>query len=291
MARKQITALVEELRSWLPNYDHGPDSFPTTFYRVLASLPGGEELEDMGYEPMGGIGWHEADLLGRVLEAIQGKHDVEDLVQGLIREEGEEAEEMREAPRTRQDARTKLFDAMDRYGADSQQAYAAVESAVSQKQKRELESARIARSKEEQRRTFPDRNEEVREDRTGRVDRDKIQRALAYVHHHERSSSSRGQQIGRAEAAKQAIRIEGLNDAEASILLNSLHVKSGEVREDRTEGVRIEHSARDKRWYVQWGGSGTGEPPRTKGFPTESAAKRFAAQVRRDIRMERTGYR
>lgn len=111
------------------------------------------------------------------------------------------------------------------------------------------------------------------------------------MHYHERSSSSRGQQIGRAEAAKQAIRIEGLNDAEASILLNSLHVKSGEVREDRTEGVRIEHSARDKRWYVQWGGSGTGEPPRTKGFSTESAAKRFAAQVRRDIRMERTGYR
>ena len=67
--------------------------------------------------------------------------------------------------------------------------------------------------------------------------------------------------------------------------------RNEEAREDRTEGVRIEHSARDKRWYVQWGGSGTGEPPRTKGFPTESAAKRFAAQVRRDIRMERTGYR
>ena len=100
MPRKQIVDLIAELRSWLPNYDHGPDSFPTTFYRVLASLPGGEELEDMGYEPMGGIGWHEADLLGRVLEAIQGKDDVEDLVQGLIREEGEEAEEMREAPRS-----------------------------------------------------------------------------------------------------------------------------------------------------------------------------------------------
>jgi hypothetical protein len=88
--QKHIQDLIEELRSWLPNYDHGPKSFPTTFYRIIASLPGGEELEDMGYEPMEGIGWHEADLLGRVLEAIQNKGDVEDLVAGLTREEEEE---------------------------------------------------------------------------------------------------------------------------------------------------------------------------------------------------------
>lgn len=96
--RKPIAELIEELRSWLPNYDHGPDSFPNTFYRIIASLPGGEELEDIGYEPMPGIGWHEADLLGRVLEAIENKRDVEDLVAGLIREEGEEVEEVREQP-------------------------------------------------------------------------------------------------------------------------------------------------------------------------------------------------
>lgn len=93
--RKPIAELIEELRSWLPNYDHGPDSFPNTFYRIIASLPGGEELEDIGYEPMPGIGWHEADLLGRVLVEIQGKHDVEDLVQGLIRDEEGEVEETR----------------------------------------------------------------------------------------------------------------------------------------------------------------------------------------------------
>lgn len=98
-ARKKIQDLIAELRSWLPNYDHGPDSFPTTFYRILASLPGGDELEDMGYEPMGGIGWHEADLLGRVLEGIQDKRDVEDLVKGLMSEEEENVGEMREAPR------------------------------------------------------------------------------------------------------------------------------------------------------------------------------------------------
>ena len=109
MARKKITDLIEELRSWLPNYDHGPDSFPHTLFRILVSLPGGDELEDMGYEPMPGIGWKEADLLGQVLEAIQDKSDVEDLVAGLTREEEEgevgEARQMRAVtPRRRMHA-------------------------------------------------------------------------------------------------------------------------------------------------------------------------------------------
>jgi hypothetical protein len=94
--RKAIADLIEELRSWLPNYDHGPNDYPTTLYRILAGLPGGDQLEDMGYEPLGGLGWQEADQLGRVLEAIQDKRDVEDLVAGLTQEEGEgEVEEAR----------------------------------------------------------------------------------------------------------------------------------------------------------------------------------------------------
>ena len=92
MARKKIQDMIQELRSWLPNYDH--KDYPTTLFRILASLPGGEELEDMGYEPMPGISWQEADQLGRVLEAIEDKGDVEDLVAGLIHEE-EEVEESR----------------------------------------------------------------------------------------------------------------------------------------------------------------------------------------------------
>ena len=92
MARKQITALIEELKSWLPNYNHGPKDYPTILYRVLAAMPGGEELEDMGYEPIGELGWQEIDQLGRVLEAIQNKSDVEDLIAGLTHEE-EEVEE------------------------------------------------------------------------------------------------------------------------------------------------------------------------------------------------------
>ena len=101
--RKPIAELIEELRSWLPNYDHGPNDFPTTLYRILAALPGGEELEDIGYEPIGDLGWHEADQLGRVLVAIQDKHDVEDLVAGLVHEEEEEVEEARSHPSRAQD--------------------------------------------------------------------------------------------------------------------------------------------------------------------------------------------
>jgi len=94
MPRKPIEDMIEELRSWLPNYDHGPADYPTLLWRILASIPGGDRAEDMGYEPFS-LGWHEADQLGRVLVAIQDTRDVEDLINGLIGEEGEEVEEMR----------------------------------------------------------------------------------------------------------------------------------------------------------------------------------------------------
>jgi len=90
--RKEIADLIEELKNWLPNYDHGPNDYPTTVFRVLAGLPGGDRLEDMGYEPFGGLGWHEADQLGRILTAIQDKTDVEDLIAGLTDDEEEERE-------------------------------------------------------------------------------------------------------------------------------------------------------------------------------------------------------
>lgn len=101
--RKPIIAIINELKSWLPNYDHGPNDYPTILLRLLAALPGGEELEDAGYEPLGGasIGWHEADQLGRVLEAIQDKQDVEDIARELLSDNQEELEEsnLQERPR------------------------------------------------------------------------------------------------------------------------------------------------------------------------------------------------
>lgn len=116
MPRKQITAMIEELRSWLPNYDRGEKEYPTLLFRVLASLPGGEELEDMGYETFN-LGWHEADQLGRMLETIQDKGDVEDLVRGLMNEEEEdqpeEAKRRRPArARAQEQGGTSLLDAL-----------------------------------------------------------------------------------------------------------------------------------------------------------------------------------
>jgi hypothetical protein len=102
--RKPIVKIINELKSWLPNYDHGPNDYPTILLRLLAALPGGEELEDAGYEPLGGasIGWHEADQLGRVLEAIQDKQDVEDIARELLSDNPEDLEE-RGPPIARED--------------------------------------------------------------------------------------------------------------------------------------------------------------------------------------------
>jgi hypothetical protein len=86
MARKRIEDIIAELQSWLPNFDHGPNDYPTLLFRILASLPGGDELEDLGYIPFV-IGWHELDQLARVLDAIETKADVEDLVEGLLAED------------------------------------------------------------------------------------------------------------------------------------------------------------------------------------------------------------
>ena len=96
--RKPIADMIGELRSWLPNYDHGPTDYPTLVWRLLASAPGGDQAEDMGYETFN-ISWHEIDQLGRMLEAIQDKQDVEDLVAGLMSDE--DPEDLEEAPRGR----------------------------------------------------------------------------------------------------------------------------------------------------------------------------------------------
>lgn len=92
--RKPIQDMIDELRSWLPNYDHGPADYPTLVWRILASMPYGDEAADMGYEPFN-LGWQEIDQLGRMLVAIEGKDDVEALIAGLMADEEEELEEAR----------------------------------------------------------------------------------------------------------------------------------------------------------------------------------------------------
>lgn len=96
--RKPIADLIGELQSWLPNYDHKANGYPTLLWRILASAPGGERAEDMGYEPFN-LGWQELDQLGRVLVAIQDKRDVEDIVRALLADEEEGGGEVDEARR------------------------------------------------------------------------------------------------------------------------------------------------------------------------------------------------
>lgn len=95
MPRKEIQKLVEELRTWLPDYQG--TKYADSFYRILASLPGGDELEDMGYEPLPDINWREADQIARVLTAVQNERDLKELIAGLMSEEEGEVGEMREA--------------------------------------------------------------------------------------------------------------------------------------------------------------------------------------------------
>lgn len=102
--RKPIEDMIAELRSWLPNYDHGPKDYPTLLWRILASAPGGDEAEDMGYEAFN-ISWHEIEQLGRMLEVIQDTGDVQDLIAGLMHDENEEEAQVEEARRGRRSVR------------------------------------------------------------------------------------------------------------------------------------------------------------------------------------------
>ena len=87
---KKLRDAVSELNNWLPNETREYGEF---LFRVLASLPGGERLEDLGYEPYAFLGWKEADMLGKLLEAIEEKSDVEQAVDVFLVEVDLESEE------------------------------------------------------------------------------------------------------------------------------------------------------------------------------------------------------
>lgn len=101
--RKKIADIIAELQSWLPNYDRGEKEYPQLLFRVLASLPGGDEMEDVGYETFN-LGWQEMNQLSDVLTAIEDKQDVEDICAALL-SEGREDEETEENPRRRRMSR------------------------------------------------------------------------------------------------------------------------------------------------------------------------------------------
>lgn len=75
---RHLQDVAGELDSWLPSES---EEFKEFFWRFLASLPGGEAAQDMGYDPLTDmIGWKEAELLENTLKSIQTNADVEDLI-------------------------------------------------------------------------------------------------------------------------------------------------------------------------------------------------------------------
>jgi len=70
---EELKQILVDLGTW---WDSETDTFQDLVSRLVASLPGGEELADaIGLEaPL--IGWKEAELLGRLLVAVQEASDV-----------------------------------------------------------------------------------------------------------------------------------------------------------------------------------------------------------------------
>jgi|GEM_PF-4113299 len=82
--RREVRTVIEELQAWLPSE---PEEFQEFIARALASLPGGERLEELGVEPLGFLGWKEMDLIASLFSAIRDADDVRAIVDALYFEE------------------------------------------------------------------------------------------------------------------------------------------------------------------------------------------------------------
>jgi hypothetical protein len=88
---KRLQEIAGDLNSWLPSESK---EFVEFFWRLLASVPGGEVVKDMGYEPLSEmIGWKELELITDTLDAIEDDQDVGDLLEYLDYEGRHEDEE------------------------------------------------------------------------------------------------------------------------------------------------------------------------------------------------------
>jgi hypothetical protein len=70
-----------ELWSWI---DSETPEFGQFLMRLLASVPGGDEAEGMGYEPFTFLGWQEWSMVAEMMQVVEGAQDVEYLVQKLM---------------------------------------------------------------------------------------------------------------------------------------------------------------------------------------------------------------
>lgn len=91
MGKKEVTEKFEELASWFENMTReGIDESMQIIGRMLASLPGGDEFEDLGFEPYDWLGWLEYQLITDALQSVGDKWDVEDAASILFDEDEEE---------------------------------------------------------------------------------------------------------------------------------------------------------------------------------------------------------
>ncbi len=79
--------ILDEIALELYNWNGLPE-WMELFLRVLASLPGGERAEELGFAPLT-IGWREVALLGRWLSAVESAEDVQYIIAELFPEEVE----------------------------------------------------------------------------------------------------------------------------------------------------------------------------------------------------------
>ncbi len=84
--QEELDAIADDLNVALEESDDkGAGSFYFLFWRLLASMPGGEGARELGYEPLldDGLSWDEVGLLHEVLCNFDDDGAVEYLVSRL----------------------------------------------------------------------------------------------------------------------------------------------------------------------------------------------------------------
>jgi hypothetical protein len=94
MSKKKVEEAVGEFLNWLPNYDIAQrDELVHIVGRMLASLPGGDEFEDYGFEPYSAVNWVEFKMIHDIYMAVEDKWDVEQAAEMFFHDDEDEDED------------------------------------------------------------------------------------------------------------------------------------------------------------------------------------------------------
>lgn len=78
--RKELKEMAENLVYWL---NDEPRETADLFLNIIAAMPGGEVLRDLGYDKFR-LFWAEVELLEDMLKTIETQKDVEELAKYII---------------------------------------------------------------------------------------------------------------------------------------------------------------------------------------------------------------